>query len=115
MLSLESRISVGERFPCSGSRFHQMRKLPEAWFQLIREFEEKEGAFEAFASAWLTPDDDAFDRHPVFPQPRVQPLEGDGDLGADGKLPARLKPHAAFADFKGAVAAVLRIGAVVEE
>ena len=40
-----------------------MRKLPETGLQFIREFEEEEGTFVAFAVFWFAPDDEAIDGH----------------------------------------------------
>jgi len=95
-------------------RAHQMRKLPEAGSQLIREFEKKERAFVAFARGRLAPDDDAFDRDAAQAQARVHVLQRDRELRADGELPPRLEAHASLGNLDRAARAVLGIDSVVE-
>ena len=91
-----------------------MRKLPEAWSKLIREFEEKEGAVEALTLGGFAPDDDAFDRHPAVAEPWVDAVQGHGKLGADAELPARDEAHPAFGNLDGTARAIL-IGATFQK
>jgi hypothetical protein len=91
-----------------------MRKLPETGLQFIREFEEEEGAFIAFAGFGFTPDDETIDRHPTEPAPRVHVDEEHGKLGADGELPSRRETHATFRNVEVTGTTGLGIGAVIQ-
>ena len=95
-------------------RRHQMRKLPEAGSQLIREFEKEEGAFVAVAAVRLAPDDDAFERHPAQAQPRVHVLQRRRRVGCRWKIAIGTESACRARKFRRAALAAFCVGSVVE-
>ena len=93
-----------------------MRQLPEALFQLIREFEKEEGAFVGgrAAAAWFAPNDDALGTKAPLAIAGIWRIEGDGKLGADLEAPGGSHPHAPLGNLDFVFAALLFVDTVIE-
>ena len=93
-----------------------MRQLPEALFQLIREFEKEKSAFVGgwTAAARFAPHDDALGAKAPLAVAGVWRIEGDGKLGANLKTPWGAHAHAALGDLDFVFAALLFVNTVIE-
>ncbi len=96
-----------------------MRKLPETFAKVIREFEEKNGRFVSRrlvcgAKPAFAPDDDAFEPHHAAALARVLVFAADGELRAEGELPSGSELHASLIEREVAVGGLF-VEAAIED